>query len=763
MRERILEIIKKENKKLNPIDIMNKIKKNSSVEDLRSLIHELDLMCRDGILRCSSGNTYVLNDLLSGELDVHEKGNAHLIVKDGDDIFIPRDKIKGAKNKDTVLVEVTNKEKGEGKVVKILSRSIGNNVAEVMNVDGELIVVPLKNENDYIIEFENNDLNLVEGQYVHIEYLRDLGKGKILARVDKVLGHKNALLNEGQEPTTISGEIAKIACEFGLNLLFPNEVLEEASKMPKELSSEMINSGLENGREDFRNEIIFTIDGKDTKDIDDAISIKMLPNGNYELGVHIADVSYYVKPGSSIWKEAEKRGNSNYLGNKVLPMLPVELSNGICSLNPNVDRFTTSCVMEIDASGKVVNRRVVKGIINSKKKMNYDAVQDLIDNKDTEDTKDYTTLSYTAIKGDTLDSIAFANCITVDELKKYNPSINGDIIGKEINVPCKNVIKNAYILSKLISNYKHTRGEIIFDGDEAKIYQDENDEPYEVSARDQRPAERIIEDFMVCANEQVAEFLTECNLATYRIHAQPLTKKMEDYLKYLELCGIHYNGRFNTENVSSRECQQLLEYLREKEESMYKVLNKKLLRSMQKAEYSTENIGHFGIASPCYTHFTSPIRRMDDLLNHTSLGYILEEERMDERFIKSWTAYLNTLCAYISECERNSEKCEYAVDDMLKARFMESHIGEEFDVTVDNIMQGAFFVQTDNYIDGRVDTIIKNEKESSIAGYYNYDDKLMAYTRNGRVDLRSGDRVRVKCVNSDYLSREIDFALVRKL
>jgi ribonuclease R len=208
------------------------------------------------------------------------------------------------------------------------------------------------------------------------------------------LGHKNALLNPGQEPTEVSGEIAKIACEFDISLLFPPEVLEEAKKFPKSLSEEMIKDGLDNGRVDFRNELVYTIDGKDTKDIDDAISVKILPNGNYELAVHIADVSHYVKPGSAIWKEAERRGNSNYLGNKVIPMLPVELSNGICSLNPNEDRFTTSCIMEIDHSGKVVNKKVCKGIIKSKKKMNYDAVQALMD-KDYDSEELFATNEYT--------------------------------------------------------------------------------------------------------------------------------------------------------------------------------------------------------------------------------------------------------------------------------------------------------------------------------------------------------------------------------
>ena len=774
LEQKILRILKKENVKMNPLEIMRKMNPKFNSDELSKLVDTLYKLEKDGIIRSSSGNTYLMNDLIVGVVDMHEKGNAHIIADGYEDIFIQKNHMKGAYHKDTVLVCYIGKERSEGKIVKIIKRSLGKSIGEIINQDGELTIkVYGEEELPYVIEVEESNLNLVDGDLVHLEFVRDIDKKRVLARIDRVMGHKNALLNEGQEPSEISGEIVKIACEFDLRLMFPDEVKKEAEEMPKELSLEMIMKGLEEGREDFRKDIIFTIDGKDTKDIDDAISVKILPNGNYELGVHIADVTHYVRPGSALWKEAELRGNSNYLGNKVIPMLPVELSNGICSLNPNEDRFTISCVMEVDHSGKVLDRRVTKGIICSKKKMNYDAVQDIIDGKDTEDTVGYDTLEYTVKPHETLEKIAFENGVTVEDILKYNEGLDRDNIeGKTINVPAHQIIRNMYDLSKKITSFKERRGELKFSGDEIKVVQDENDNVIDIKARDQRPSERIIEDFMVAANEQICEFLNEYGLATFRVHAKPLEKKMREYLEFLEGLGIHYSGKIDVENISSKDCQMLLEYL--KDEKAFKCLNKKLLRCMQKAVYSTENIGHFGIASPCYTHFTSPIRRFDDTMNHQSLTQILKHKKLEDKFIESWHAYLTTLCNYISDCERNSEKCEYAVDDMLKASYMEQHIGEEFDATVDGCMQGAFFVQTDNYIDGRVDVIEKSSepvdgeeevevKYVGIPAYYDYNEKLNAYTRNGRVDLRYGDKVRVKCIAADREKREIDFALIRKI
>ena len=780
MRDKILKVIESEHKRLDPKEIMDRINKDASISELRTLIHELDLMCRDGILRCSKGNTYVKNDninsredgIYTGIVDMHEKGNAHVIVVGEEDIFIPKNNMCSACDKDIVLVRlkdeyekndrhkkmhnIINTEENnrrEGKIIKIVKRSLGKSIGEVIDDNGKIYVCPLDNTLPYeVVVEENNDLNLVDGLLVHLDYVEDLSKNKVLARIDNIICHKNA---PGKET-----EIALIANEFKLRMNFPEECQKEASAMPRSLTDEMIKKGLEEEkREDLRGEVIFTIDGKDTKDIDDAISLKILPNGNYELGVHIADVSHYVKPGMALWKEAELRGNSNYLGNKVIPMLPVELSNGICSLNPNEDRFAVSTIMEINHSGEIVNYRVTKSIIKSKKKMNYDAVEDILENKETEDTIGYDTLKYTLKDTDTIDSIAFYNSMTSEELLSYNKDIEFKS-GNEINIPCSVILKNMNVLSKKLSNYKEKRGEIKFESDETYNKFDDEDNIIDIYPRVQRDAEMLIENFMIANNESIADYLEKYGVATYRIHETPLQKKIEDFMNFLELLGIHYPGKINTENISSRDCQKLLEYLKDRQD--YKILNKKLLRSMQKARYSI-NMGHFGIASPKYTHFTSPIRRFDDLLNHTSVTQILNNDRLENKWVKSWNAYLTTICDYISECERNSEKCEREVDDMLKASYMTNHIGEEFEATVDSILSTSFFVQTDKYIEGRVDTMEKNDKEIGILGYYQYDERLSAYTRNGRVDLRYGDRVLVKCINADVEKREVDFSLIRKL
>ena len=759
MREKIIEILKEENKKMNPVDILGRIKSKNTAEDLRNIILELDDMCREGILRTGSGNTYFFNDLITGVLDVHDKGNAHLLMKDGEDIYIRSRNLKGACDKDTVSVEIINEKTNEGRVVKVLKKGLGKSFGEVVNDNGN-ISIKIFDELPYKIEFEDTDINLVDGMLVHFDYVRDIDKNRVLARIDKVLGHKNALVNETGESTKNAEEIAKIACEYNIPLEFSEEALEEAKNMPKSLNDKMLNEGINEGREDFRNDIIFTIDGKDTKDIDDAISIKILPNGNYSLGVHIADVSHYVKEGSALWKEAESRGNSNYLGNKVIPMLPIELSNGICSLNPNEDRFTESCIMEIDHSGKVVDYKVCKGIIRSRKKMNYDAVEDIIEGRDTEDTKDYTTLEYIVKKGDTKESIGYENNMSPLELDDFNKECKYNV-GDSVNIPVSKIINSMHSLSKELSAFKKRRGELSFESDEAYIKMDENDEVYDIVPRIQRDAEKLIESFMVVANECIASYLTGYEIATYRIHEEPLQKKIEDYMKFLELAGIHYPIKIDPANITSMDCQKLLDYLRG--EKAFRVLNKKLLRSMQKARYSTENAGHFGIASPCYTHFTSPIRRIDDLLNHTSISKILKEKNMSKQAIDSWNAYLTYVCDTASENERNSEKCEYAVDDMLKADYMTHHIGEEFEGTIEDMFNSAFFVQTDNYIDGRVEFMMMGEDEIPVIGYYQYNEDLMAYTRNNRVDLRYGDRVVVKCTAADPETREIDFTLVRKV
>ncbi len=781
MRDEILKILNSTNKKLNPIEIMDMIKENSTREELRELIHELDLMCRDGILRCSTGNTYILNDLIVGTVDLHEKGNAHIIIPNHEDVFIRRDLMKGARDKDTVSIEITDKYKNEGKIVNILKRSLGKSIGEVVDDNGRVYVKILEEGLPFEVEVENpKEINLVDGLIVHLEYVRDVSKRKVLAYIDYAIGHKNAVGN--------STQLAIIGSEFGRRSVFPEEVLEEAKKFRTNERPEDVEKAIKEGRVDQRGETIITIDGKDTKDIDDAINTIISPNGNYLETVAIADVSDKVKMGSAIWKYAEEKGNSDYWGNKVAPMLPIELSNGICSLNPNEDRFAVSVEYELDHSGKIINPNVFISVIRSKQKMNYDAVQDIIDDKETEDTKDYVTLKYTVKDDETIDDIAFKYNLTTDELLKFN-NIEDFKCGNEINIPTRKYIKNHYVTYKIMEDALRRRGKINFEGKEPKHIFDENDNVIDIVPRVQREAEKIIECKMIYANEAFASFmvgkLSEITSGlvpfVFRTHGNPNPKKIEEFLDMLEVYGIKLPFNIDPDNISSKQVAQIVEYLRDK--NNFSAFNDKLLRCMQKARYTPENYGHFGIASPLYCHFTSPIRRMADLLVHTLFKVFVVEKNHDSNTLKFWGNYLNDICEKISMCEVDTEKCEYAVNDYLNALYMEKRIGTIEEATIDNMFPGGFFASTEKLVDGRVDFFLTEQDANELmkltdkdeifafveehkkvfSGYYDYNEKLYGYSRNGRMVLRFGDKVLVCCTGAYPDRREVDYALVRKL
>lgn len=753
IKDKALEIITNSSRKLNPIQIIKEIKEDYSAEDLRNLLDALDELSKEGLIKSNSGNNYFKNDLIMGILDVHEKGNAHLLMPDGEDIFIPRNQIKNANDKDKVLIDFTDKRRNEGKVVKVLERSLGKGLGEVYVDNGEL-KVKCVDDLPYNVKIDTNNFDLVDGLLVKLKYVKDIDKNNVLAVVDHVIAHKNAP----------DYDTRLIANEFDIPVDFSKEALEESKKMPKSLSDEMIEKALKEGVVDLRNKPIVTIDGKDTKDIDDAVLVEILPNGNYRLVVSIADVGRYVKRGSELWAEAEQRGNSNYLGDKVIPMLPIELSNGICSLNENVDRFAVTSDMEIDHSGNVVNSSLYLSIINSKKKMNYDAVQDIIENKETEDTKDYTTLPYIAKSGETLESIAFSYGLTKDELKEFNNNIDKVQDGTVVNIPVKAMVKNMYDLSKKLRNMKKKRGALEFLSDEVKYIFNKDGKAIDVKPHINREAESIIEDFMISANESVAKICP----SIFRVHGNPFPKAIEEFLTFLSLQGIVYKGKIDPANVSNKDLQNLLDFLKEKlEPEKYKAYNNKLLRCMQKAYYSTENIGHFGIASKEYTHFTSPIRRFSDLLLHTTIREFIINKNNNTKNINQWSSYLTVMCKHISETERISKEAEYAMDDMLGAEVMEGyineegqkiggHVGEEYDAIIDSCLPNAFFIRTSNYINGRIDL-------HTLDGYYEFNERSLSYSKNGKTVLRYGDKIRVKCISASKERRQVDFALIKKV
>ncbi len=786
MREKILKIIKEENKSLNPMDIMNKIMDNSTIKDYEEFMRELEKLCREGIIRQTNHNGYVMNELLTGVLDVHEKGNAHLLVKNGEDVFISKNNMNGATEKDLVIVDYINKEKTEGKVVRILKRSLGKSLGEVVNQDGKLFVKTLDNTLPYQVDvdIDDCDFTLVDGLIVHLDYVKDISRGRVLAKIDYPIGHKNAPGNDT--------EIAMIASEFNVHLFMPEEVKEEAKNFPSSLTEEEIQKEIAKGRVDLRGDTTTTTDGKDTKDIDDAIQDEILPNANFKVTVDIADVSYYVKMNTAVWNYAELKGNSDYLANKVGPMLPIELSNGICSLNPNEDRYAMSCVMEIDHAGNIVNENVFISVIKSKKKMNYDAVQDIIDDKDTEDTRDYTTVKYTVKPNETIEDIAFKNCITTSRLLEFN-KLEDIKPGNEINIPVRDIVKLMYKVSKVMGNKLNRLGKIDFESSsEKKQIFDENEKLIDIVPRVQRPAESIIENHMIYANVGFTRFT--CNALSqiipnmipfvFRIHEDPNPKKIEEFMKMLSIFGVNYPKKINPEHVTSKDIQDLLDYLKDSEN--YKIFSKKLLRSMQKARYSPEPKGHFGLGLAAnerdYTHFTSPIRRMCDLLVHTIFRVFIIEKDTSPENLRFWASYLSEVCEHISECERTSAECEYAVDDYYDAVFMQEKVGKTFEATIDGPMPTSFFVQTnDKLIDGKVEWILYEEDSKELEQLtdpneiiqfiethkkpfpYEYNDSLYGYTKKGRVVYRYGDKVIVQCIGSNPEKREVDFALVKKL
>ena len=458
-------------------------------------------------------------------------------------------------------------------------------------------------------------------------------------------------------------------------------------------------------RRDLTDKIIFTIDGDDTKDIDDAISLEM--NGeNYVLGVHIADVSNYVKENTPLGDEAFKRGTSSYLADTVIPMLPHKLSNGICSLNEGVIRLSMSCVMEFDNQGKLVNYDIFPSYIRSRKKMTYKKVNDIIERGII--AEDYKPFAETLIK--------------MNEL--------------------------AHILRKM----KERRGYIDFDLDEAKIIQDENGVAIDVVKRVREAGELLIEDFMIAANECVATHIYNMDLPfIYRIHENPKPEKVEDFLNMVNLLGYHLHTKIT--NITPYTMQRVLEELADKKE--FPILSTLLLRSMRKAEYSKENLGHFGIASKAYTHFTSPIRRYPDLEVHRLLKKYLVENDMSMSTIDFLNTALVEIASHSSEREVAAQNAERDVDDMKMAEYMEKNVGKTYVGTISSVTSFGFFVELDNLIEGlvHISTLKKD--------YYNYVPELLSIIgKSTKKTYRLGDKVKVICTAASKETAMIDFEIV---
>lgn len=666
----------------------------------------LDELEEDGyIVRTKKGRVMSPNQmgLFVGKFVSHRKGFG-FVESDEEfkqDLFIPKDDINGALHNDRVMAEIvtpaTDDRRAEGKVIKIIKREVTRVVGLFQENKSFGFVVPddKKFNQDIFIPkrvfsgAKNDDKVVCEITVWPQENRKPEGK------IIEVLGQK------GERGV----EIDSIIRAHGLPEEFPKKVIEEANYVAdQDLGDEM------GRRVDLRDLNIFTIDGEDAKDLDDAISIEVLPNGNYKLGVHIADVTHYVKEKNKLDKEALKRATSVYLVDKVIPMLPKQLSNGVCSLNPFEDKLTLSCIMEIDSHGKVVNSEIAETVINSKARMTYTEVSDILEKDD-------------------------------EKLKKTFSAQVDDFIKAEK-------------LARILMERRKIRGAIDFDFPEAKIILNGNGEVADIKHYERRISNKMIEEFMLIANETVAEHFYWLQLPfVYRIHETPSAEKMEDLKKFIATFGYTIKG--DLENVHPKEIQGIVEKIKgtKEEESISTIA----LRSMKQAKYSPQCVGHFGLAAKYYCHFTSPIRRYPDLQIHRII-----KEQLNNKINNKRQEQLAHIVEYAStqssERERAAELAERDVHDYYKACYMADKVGQEFDGTVSSVTSFGMFIELENTVEGLIR--LANMRDD----YYIYNQET--YTIMGErthKTFKIGDTVRIKVDNVNVDFREIDFALVSKL
>lgn len=700
MKDKIVGILKNSDKALTIYDLEDKLHllDVDELQELQTCLSELE---KDAVIYHSNKDKYMMledSHLKRGIMRANKKGFGFVDIDDSDvDVYISEEHMNGALHDDIVLVEITSKkgiDRLEGRVVKIINREKDTYVGEI-NFEGDTGIVSL-DDNKLKIKVQiprDKSMNAVDGHKVVVRLGKRIDNSRFMGEVVEIIGHKN-------DPGI---DILSIVKKYNIETDFPDDVKEQLKNIPSEVSEEECKN-----RRDLRNEMIFTIDGDDTKDIDDAVSIHRKPNGNYVLGVHIADVSYYVKEGSPLDNDAMERGTSVYLVDRVIPMLPHELSNGICSLNPNVSRLAISCVMEFDSHGKQIDYEIFESVIKSRIQMTYKKVNSILEKN-----------------------------IVPEGYEEYADSL-----------------RMMADLAQILRKAKENRGYIDFEVDEAKILVNEKCEPTEIVLRDRGVGENLIEDFMIAANECVATHIYFMNLPfIYRVHEVPKEEKIRSFLGFIGGLGYQINGNLKDNNPKS--IQRLIKFLEDKKE--FKILSKLLLRSMQKAVYKPVNLGHFGLASKCYTHFTSPIRRYPDTTVHRLLRTYLFQHKLDDNTISHWEDKLVYVADHSSAKERSSIDCEREVEDMKMAQYMEGHIGEEFEGMISSVMSFGIFVELDNLIEGLVS--IKDMK-----GFFNYDEDRMTLTNEkSHVKYTIGERIKVRVIRASREAKTIDFEIVKKV
>ncbi|MDE6399196.1 MAG: ribonuclease R [Clostridiales bacterium] len=620
---------------------------------------------------------------LTGKIDASSKGFGFLVRDDGgEDLFIPARDMGTALGGDRVVCVCTghNRGAGEARVVEIIERANESVVGTYTRGGGGGFVVADNTRLGSDIYVKNGRSGGArEGEKVVVKIVNYVAGRCPEGEVTEVLGY----------PDDAGVDILSVIRQNDLHDTFPRGVLDECNAIPDYVPAEKYA-----GRKDYRDECIITIDGDDSRDFDDAVTVRRTDDGGFRLGVHIADVAEYVRTGTKLNKEAYARGTSVYFPDRVLPMLPEKLSNGICSLNEGEDRLTLSVIMYIDNLGNIVRHKIREGIIRSRARMTYSNVAKILDGDQALRTR------YAAI------------------------------------VP---MLEDMKVLAALLRNKRTARGNIEFDIPECKVVLDENGRTVDVVKYAQLVSHKIIEEFMLACNETVAErFVKEKAPFVFRAHAVPPAEKVQAFIGFISALGLSYRG-----NVNEPQSVDFARFLASLDASVSGVVNRVALRSMSKATYEPKNIGHFGLAAPYYCHFTSPIRRYPDLMIHRIIKDFLHN---GDKAFKKYALAVDEISKHCSEREKLAESAERKVDDIKKAEFMQSKIGEEYDGIISGVTEWGIFVELPNTVEGLIRTEnLPGEGYAFNADLFRLDSPLHTFKLGDALHIKvsgvSGDRV----------------------
>ncbi|MCL2575831.1 MAG: ribonuclease R [Defluviitaleaceae bacterium] len=633
-----------------------------------------------------------MKNTLRGIFSATQKGFGFVLQSGTPDIYIPAHAVNTAMHGDEVICQIVKQDKPNdiGEIINVVQRNKAHFVGTFTPAEGGGLVIP-------------DDKRLVVPVFVPWKLMQDASDGqKVQVKIDKFNDgkpHEGRVVRILGNPLDIGMDVLSIVVDYEIPYEFPKNVLSQAESLPHSVLPSEIE-----GRRDLRNLLTVTIDGEDTKDIDDAVSIERLNNGLLRLYVHIADVSHYVQYGTPLWKETAKRATSVYLADRVIPMLPPNLSNGICSLNPNVDRLALTCIMDINKYGQVSDHEIVKSVIHSDHAVTYTTLADILDNEDSIHCASYPD---------------FADVFTDME-----------------------------ILATALRNKRLSKGALEFEFPECKIIVDADGKVVDILRRERNSATSIIEEFMICANEVVSEKYHWLDIPfVYRVHEEPDKEKIDMLMQSLRTLGISLKKG----GASAKNLQTLINRVQNLPQGA--AASKLVLRSLKQARYYPKALGHFGLATEFYSHFTSPIRRFPDLLIHKIISDNIAG-KIDVDYIDNLAESLPEYCRHSSENERRADDCANEVAKLKKTQFMMDKIGETFNGIISHTTSSGFFVELDNTIEGFVPI------GSLTDDFYEYNEDYYRFTgrKQGRI-YTLGDTVTITVKDADCALRRIDFIL----